>query len=245
MDANHDARPAPENSGVVRVIEQVFRGTTADQAQRYRAFSRLNLLESRKNMEDSIRAIKRARRQCPYCGPEQQCTKVFIRCGQRAQFSQRETIAQQVLPHDCGYFPLQRGANALIVEGDERVREFCKQSLALFLGRDDATITTTDSASVAIAEINRSKINKKGLGLVIVDAGLPGNSGYWLVNELFQRNHNADIIMTRDPSAYSPMPKDFSGNVEILPNERFVNVVLSKPFHSEELIDALKKLRFR
>ena len=245
VDENPQAGPEPENSGVVRVIEQVFKGSTAGQTQQYRAFSRLNLLESRKNMENIVRKIKRLGRQCPFCSDSQQCTKVFIRCGQRLQFSQRETIAQQGLAHACNYFPSVRDGSVLIVEGDAHVREFCKQSLALFLGRDDATITTTDSAAMAIEELNRSKINKSRFGLVIVDAGLPGNSGYWLINELFQRNYDADIIITKDKSVRSKPPKDYIGDIEIAPQERFVSGVLTKPFHSDALIDALKKLRFR
>jgi CheY-like chemotaxis protein len=239
------AGTTPDNSGVIRVIEHVFRGSTADQAQRYRTFSRMNLMESRKHMEDSLRVLQRLRKPCPYCTEENLCAKVFIRCGSRAQFSQRETMAQQGMPHECIYAPNARGNGVLIVEGDEHVREFCKQSLALFFNLDNERITTTGSAAMAIEELNRSKIEKKRFGLVIVDAGLPRGSGYWLVDELFKRNFDADILMTRDPSVYSPTPKDFSGNVEILPNDRFVNIVLAKPFHSEALVGALKKLRFR
>ena len=236
--------PEEENTVAVRTIEETARSVTANQAHKYRSFSRLNILESRRNMEAIVRKIKRIGSECPYTGDSRQCTKVFIRCGERAQFSLRETTAQQILPHTCRYAPAARGENVLIVDSDPRVREFCKQTMALFLDHDHTTITTTDSPSEAIEMLNRSKLAGRRFGLFIVDASLPGNGGYWLVNELFGRNHDVNIILTRNGQSPKKPPKDYAGNFELAPKNRFVSVVLSKPFHSDELVSALKKLGY-
>ena len=203
------------------------------------------MLESRKKLENSIRKIKRLRRECPYRTDKDACAKVFIRCGERTQYSLRESTNQQMHPHKCTYSLTQLGGRALIVDEDVRIREFCKQTLALFLGRSDADSAATDSLSEAVELLNRSKISGKKFGLVIVDAALKGNGGYRLINELYKRNYEADIILTKNESTRAKPPTDYLGDAEIAPNERFVNCVLAKPFHSEELVDALKKLRFR
>jgi CheY-like chemotaxis protein len=233
--------PENENAVTIRTIQEMSRSSPFDHAQRYRMFSRLNLLESRRKMEDSIRAIKRMKKECPYQGDDRQCTKVFIRCGERTQFSLRETASQQVLPHSCKYAPSSRAGAVLIVDSDAHLREFCKQTIALFLGRDDADIATTDSPAQALEMLSRSKLTAKRFELVIVDASLPGNGGYWLVNELFRRNHNVNIVLTRNGRSSKKFPVDYAGDIELSPSERFVSVILAKPFHSEELLKALQK----
>jgi CheY-like chemotaxis protein len=234
-----------ENPVAVRSIDEVSPVSKAQQAQRYRSFSRLNLLESRRNMEKIVRMIKRMRGECPFIGDNRTCTKVFIRCGERAQFSMRETTAQQVTAHACKYVPANRGGGVLIVDADPRMREFCKQSLALFLGNVAGDIVTTDSPAEALELINRSKLSGRQFGLVIVDASLPENGGFWLVKELFGRNHNIGIILTTDERGNVKPPQDYAGDMELAPQERFVGTILRKPFHSDELLAALKKIRFR
>ncbi len=237
-------QPQQENPVAVRSIDEVSRGSTAQQAQRYRSFSRLNLLESRRNMEKIVRMIKRMRGECPFVGDNRTCTKVFIRCGERAQFSLRETTAQQVEPHICKYVPANRGDGVLIVDADPRVREFCKQSLELFLGHVAGDIVATDSPTEALELVNRSKLSGRQFGLFIVDTSLPENGGYWLVNELYGRNHNVGVILTSDERGRIKPPEDYIGDVELAPQERFVGTILRKPFHSDELVAALKKVRF-
>jgi CheY-like chemotaxis protein len=237
-----NAAPKTENTINVPSIEEAARSSTADHAQRYRMFSRLNLLESRKKMEDSVRLVKRQRKGCPYCADDRMCAKVFIRCGERAQFSMRESASQQVMAHSCNYAPHSRPGGVLIVDGDAHLSEFCKQTITLFLRRDGAEIQTTDSAAQAIELLKQSKVAGRRFGLVIVDASLPDGGGYWLVNELFRRNHDVNILLTQERRWSKKFPPDYMGNIEVAPSERFVSVVLAKPFHSEDLVKALKKL---
>jgi hypothetical protein len=238
-----------ENAVGVRSIDEVSKAGAAEHAQRYRSFSRLSLLASRRNMEKIVRMIKRMRGECPFLGDNpddgRACTKVFIRCGDRSQFSMRETAAQQVKPHACNYFPAKKSDGVLIVDADPRVREFCKQSIALFLGQVAGDIVTTDSPSEALELVNRSKVSGRQFGLLIVDTSLPENGGYWLVGELFGRNHNVGIILTSDQRGRISPPKDFAGDVELAPQERFAGTILRKPFHSDEFLAALKKIKFR
>jgi hypothetical protein len=238
-------QPEAEDAVQVRTIEESSRGSNAEKAQQYRSFSRLSLLESRRNMEKIVRMIKRMRGECPFIGENRKCTKVFIRCGERAQFSLRETTAQQVLPHSCRYVPASPGDGVLIVDADSRVREFCKQAMALFLGQVAGDIVETDSPVEALEALNRSKLNGRRFGLFIVDASIPENGGYWLVNELFRRNHNVGVILTTDERSRKSPPKDYAGDTELAPQERFVGAVLRKPFHSDELLAVVKKLKYR
>ena len=236
----------PESTLSLRSVEEPSRISTAESALKYKSFSRLSLLESRRNMEKIVRMIKRQRGECPYIGEEGQCTKVFIRCGERAQFSLRETLAQQATPHPCRYTPMFRADGVLIVDADSRVREFCKQSLALFLGQVAGDIVATDSPAEAIELVNRSKLSGRSFGLAIVDASLPENEGYGLVNELFRRNHNIVVVLTAAEGRSTPKPpEDYAGDIELAPREKFVGAVLKKPFHSDELLSVLKRLHFR
>ncbi len=246
-----DEKPSEEtaeaagNDSEVQSIEETFQASTADKALRYRAYSRLNLLESRRAMEDAVRTNKRLRRECPYRSDNRLCTKVFIRCGQRSQFSLRETMAQRVRPHGCNYVPSNRGGHILIVESDPHIREFCKQTVALFFGLDDAAVATTDSVKHAIELLNRSKMENTEYGLIIIDVSLPKDDGFGLVNELYRRNYNSGIILTKNGASPMRPPKDYIGDKAVAPNERFVGIVLPKPFHSETLVQALKKLNFK
>jgi CheY-like chemotaxis protein len=245
-DKNRIGSEAPRESDIpLRAVEEISRSATADSAQKYRSFSRLSLLESRRNMEKIVRLIKRQHGECPYTGEKGECTKVFIRCGERSQFSLRENLAEQVMAHPCRYAPGSRGDGVLIVDADSRVREFCKQSLALFLGHVAGDIVATDSPAEAVELMNRGKLSGRRFGLVIVDACLPEGEGYWLIDELFRRNHDVGIILTSEGRTPPKPPKDYNGDVELAPHERFVGATLRKPFHSDELIAALKKLKFR
>jgi CheY-like chemotaxis protein len=237
--------PLRLNPQAVASVEQSAFATTAKQAHHYRSFSRFSLLETRKTLENSVRKLKRQRLPCPFQANESQCTKVFIRCGERTQFSKRETVPQQRAEHRCKYMADSASSCALIVDTDERIREFCKQTLQLFFASAPTDIFTADNAPQAIELINRSKQSNQRFGLVIIDSALPANSGYWLVNEIFQRNHDCNIILTSDASPRRKPPGDYLGESEILPDDRFVNIVLTKPFHSDTLITAVKKLRLK
>ena len=237
--------PLTFNPQAVASMEQSALATTAKQAHQYRSFSRFSLLETRKTLENSVRKLKRQRLPCPFQASDLQCTKVFIRCGERTQFSKRETIPQQRSEHGCKYSLSDFGECTLIVDKDQRIQEFCKQTLQLFFTGRSMEIFTAETPAMALEMINRSKLSGQRFGLVIIDAGLPQNGGYWLVNELFQRNHDCDIILTTDKSSRLKPPGDYLGESEILPDDRFVNIVLTKPFHSDTLITAVKKLRLK
>lgn len=53
------------------------------------------------------------------------------------------------------------------------------------------------------------------------------------------------IILTSDQRGRISPPKDFAGDVELAPQERFAGTILRKPFHSDEFLAALKKIKFR
>jgi hypothetical protein len=227
----------------LKEIDQANSGTTAEHAYRYRSFSRRDLLDSRKTLENLVRSIKRQGLECPFRN-EDLCSKVFIRCGERLQFSMRETITQQMQPHKCNYSGLSRGTGVLIVDSDVRIRDFCKQTLALFSGCTSDDIVATDTVSSAIGILNDAKLYGRKFGLVIIDDTLPENGGYWLVNELFRRNYDANIILTKSDNSATFPPEGYLGDTEVAPRENFVSVVLKKPFHSETLISALEKIGY-
>lgn len=219
-------------------------GAPADYAHRYRVYSTLDMSESRRRMEDRVRRAKRRRLPCPFRSESGQCTKRFIRCGERSQFSMRETGRQQRLPHRCNYYPQIRGDHVLLVDDDPRMRQFCAQSLALFLDYDDEKILTAGAAFEAIDIIKKSKLSGRYCGLVISDIVMPRSSGYDLVNELYYRNFDTEVLLMKARDERADPPEGYMGNVEILPHRPFVGGTLSKPFHSNELISAISKLRF-
>jgi CheY-like chemotaxis protein len=86
------------------------------------------------------------------------------------------------------------------------------------------------------------KVDGKHCGLAIIDADLPGMSGFELVNELFERNHGIEIVIMEDARTPALKPKEYFGDVEVIPRKPWVSHTLSKPFHSEALLEALREI---
>jgi CheY-like chemotaxis protein len=130
----------------------------------------------------------------------------------------------------------------LIVDENKAVREFCKNSIQLFFNFNGNLIETAGNGFEAIEILKRFKIQGKQCGLVICDTDLSGISGFEIVNELYNRNYNAQVILTRDEKTRSAAPRDFKGLREIIPEHAVVKKIIAKPFHSQTFIDAIKSM---
>jgi len=214
-------------------------------AYKYQVQSNFDRTSIRERLENVVRKLRKRHLPCQFCNAKRQCTRLDIRCGDRTQFSSRETDRQVNLAHHCNYYPQVYGNHVLIVDDNETIREFCKSTFALFLDYDIEKIITAASAEEAFEYLNRGKIEGHHFGLVIIDIMMPHMSGYELVNELYERNYNLEILLIKEAhDEYNP-PEHFKGDWEIIPGVSFVSGVLDKPFHSEQLISVVKKLQFQ
>jgi CheY-like chemotaxis protein len=240
-----DAAAGPaENALDVRDTEQTSPANVAEYAHRYRVYSYLNTSDIRRRMEDNVRRRKRARLPCPHCTDDRQCSRLYIRCGERSQFSVRETAREQHYLHHCNYVPGAGGDHVLIVDDDERMQGFCRSAFSLFLDYDSEKIVTAGSAGEAFEELRRSKMEGRRLGLLISDIAMPHRTGFDLVNELYYRNYDIEILLMKDEREEIAAPQGYTGGIEVLPGRPFVSSVLTKPFHSDKLVDAVRRLRF-
>jgi CheY-like chemotaxis protein len=198
----------------------------------------------RRQMEDRVRRSKRAGSACQFRNDEGQCTMLYIRCGDRLQYAMRESGDERRFYHQCTYDWRKRGSYVLIVDDDRNMLDFCKSSFQLFMRYDADKILTASSFLNAIDILARSKVEGKKIGLVIADIVMPGRSGYDLVNELYDRNFELEIVLMRAENESLPEPPGYKGSAEILPNLPFVSGTLAKPFHSDALVIEVKKLKF-
>jgi CheY-like chemotaxis protein len=234
---------APNTINIKR-LDPASEPQSADYARSYREQSRIDASDLRKKMEDRIRRCKRASSPCPFKDDNGQCGMPFVRCGDRLQFSMRETGVERQFFHRCTYDWRNRGENVLIVDDDPTMLDFCKSSFALFLNFDAEKIVTASSAAQAIDLLARSKVEGRKFGLVISDIVMPGRSGFDLVSELYNRNFDVEVVLMREAHELPVSPPDYRGEVEVLPNIPFVTTTLIKPFHSETLVAEVRKLRF-
>jgi CheY-like chemotaxis protein len=233
-----------ENSIPLKQPAQPYASTAMEYARRYRMESRIDHTDFRRKMEDRVRRSKRAGSECPFKDENGQCSALFIRCGDRLQFSMRETGSERGYLHRCTWDWRNRGGNVLIVDDDEKMRNFCASSFSLFLNIDESRIATAPSVDRAIDLLMRSKIDGKKFGLVITDILMPGRTGYDLVNELYDRNFEVEIVLMKEEHDLVRVPSDYRGAAEVLPNRPFVSGILIKPFHSDALVLEVEKLRF-
>ncbi|MBD3319594.1 MAG: response regulator [Chitinivibrionales bacterium] len=196
----------------------------------------------RRQMESRVRAAKREGAPCPHTLQNGTCSALFIRCGDRAQYAVGESVGQRKLPHKCLYRPGKRGDYILVVDDDRAVREFCKNSFELFFEYESDKIIPLDNGYKAIDTINRFKMTNRQCGLVVADIDIPGINGYDLVNELYNRNINAEIILMKDKEDHIPKPSDYAGDREIVPDHTFVAQTLKKPFHSAAFVDTIRSM---
>jgi CheY-like chemotaxis protein len=122
------------------------------------------------------------------------------------------------------------------------VRDFLKTSLEIFFKIPENRIITADTAEKVIAMLNDLKTRGKRPRLVVIDAAMPGLSGYEIVNELYYRNFNADVVLLDDTASQRVRPASYMGDRDIVPGKPLVRAVLPKPFHSDSLLDALHGL---
>lgn len=199
-------------------------------------------LEVRQRMENEVRKRKKAGLPCPHADKNFRCSALFMRCGDRIQFANPETLEQKNLPHDCLYRPERTGKYILIVDDNKAVREFCKNSIELFFNYNSGNIVTVGSGVEAIEALNKFKLEGKQCGLLICDTDLPGISGYDVVDQLFERNYNTEVVLTKEQSRKQHNPHNFKGMQEIVPKKTVVKKIISKPFHSQTFINALKTM---
>jgi CheY-like chemotaxis protein len=239
-----EKRPADMNEGKDDINQNDEPHPPHEQVYRYQVHSRLDVSENRRRMENRVRRSKLLRSPCPFCTAERLCSKPFIRCGDRLQYSVRESAVQRTRTHHCTYDPARRGSYVLIVDDDPRMQEFCRSSFSLFLRYDAERIFTAGSAAEAIDILQRSKTAGDRIGLVITDIVMPGRSGYDLVNELYYRNFDVEVLVMSARDEYPVEPDDYRGNTEVVPNLPFVGGHLTKPFHSNHLIETVRRLEF-
>ncbi|MBD3419766.1 MAG: response regulator [Chitinivibrionales bacterium] len=201
--------------------------------------------EVRRRMENVVRKRKKANLPCPYKNRQNCCTATFIRCGDRIQFSNRESVKQQGLPHGCNYQPGLADKQILIVDEDRNILEFCKNTIEIFFGIAGGRISFANSSEHAIDVLNEFKMQGIQCGLCIADIDLPGSSGYELVNELYERNHTMEIILLSEQDLVIPMPEKYTGGIEIVPGHRYVKTVIKKPFHSAQFVEEIKAVGFK
>jgi CheY-like chemotaxis protein len=198
--------------------------------------------ELRKLMEDAARKSKRSGEPCPYCNPRNMCIRPYIRCGERMQFSTRESIDQRIQPHRCNYDLTCGGSNVLVVAESKTVRDFLTNSLVMFLYLDPGNIHAASSGPEAIVILNRCKLENKRCRLVISDISMQGLNGFELVNEIFARNWETNIVLLNDKNTTVPKPARYAGDIEIVPGEPLVKAIVQKPFHSNEIVTIASSL---
>lgn len=199
-------------------------------------------LAVRQRMESEVRKRKKAGLPCMFADNNFHCSALFIRCGDRIQYANPESLEQKNMPHTCLYRPRRAGKYILIVDNNKAVRDFCRNSIELFFNYSGNNIVTAGSGYEAIEQLNRFKVEGKQCGLLICDTNLPGLSGFEVVNELYNRNYNTEVILTREEHATQQVPKNFKGLREIIPEKAVVEKIISKPFHSQIFINALKSM---
>jgi CheY-like chemotaxis protein len=197
-------------------------------------------LSIREEIENEIRKRKKSGLPCPYTDRNNKCSMLFVRCGDRLQYGTPETQEQRNLSHSCLYRPETTGRYILIVDENKTIRDFCKNSIELFFKYDSKYIITAATGNEAIDILNRLKVEGKQCGLIICASTLPGISGYDIADELFLRNYNTEIIVSKEQGEKEKEPEKHSGNKEIIPHKTLVKKIITKPFHSSTFINALK-----
>ncbi len=100
-------------------------------------------------------------------------------------------------------------------------------SIELFFSYNRDNIVTAGSGLEAIEILNKFKLKGKQLGLLICDTTLPGISGFEVVNELYDRNYSAEVMLTREQNEKFNEPQNFKGLREIVPEKPVVKRLYS------------------
>ncbi len=199
---------------------------------------------SRNALEDRVRQKKRSRERCPFSGFNGECCRPDIRCGERAQFSGRESDYQQTMPHRCLYTPYFSSDNVIIIEPDLIQREFLLNSFKLFLNYDMEKIATLNSAEQASETLTRYKLQNRMIGLVVVSTVGLGTGVHSFLTELYERNINAEIILlTEGRQEEMTVIQEFRAKM-ISAKEPFISEVLQVPVHTEKFVNCVSDLHF-
>jgi len=239
-----DERPLPDvnrDAGLIKPVDprgDSWTASTAINAPHVAAFNPSP--ELRRSQENEIRRAKKAGLPCPHCTPEGFCGAVYVRCGNRRQYAIPETPEQRRQPHRCRYVPDTPGSCVLIVDDDRTIRDFCRSSLEIFFSWPASSIFAAPSGKEAIEVINQFKVEDRQCRMCIIDIDMTGLSGWELVNQLYVRNCDIEIVVLRNRIIRTPRPALYAGDIEILPGHPFVSAVLEKPFSSDDFIKALE-----
>lgn len=187
-------------------------------------------------LEDAVRKSKRSHSPCPHCSPGNVCAAPYIRCGERMQFSTRETPQQRTKDHFCNYRPFRCGSQVLIVSPSENIREFLARSFILFMSVDPGNVLTASCGLEAVTLLNECKMKNTRCRLVVCDIAMADMNGFELVNEIYGRNWDTNIILMQEKGAAVSKPEHFAGDMEILPGDPLVKAVVEKPFHSADIV---------
>lgn len=200
---------------------------------------------TREMLEDRVRRKKRHHDPCPFSGSHGECFRPDIRCGERAQYSGRETDQQHGKPHRCLYTPFFPGDNVIIVENDLLLREFLLDSFKLFLNYDLEKVSVVSSTEEATSLLTTFKLQDRSIGLIILNCSTLGtNSCSHLLNEIFDRNIAAEIILTGEtPENELLFPEEIKQKM-IDTETPFISAYLQSPIHSDSLIKTIHTLFF-
>jgi CheY-like chemotaxis protein len=238
-----DERPLPDvnmNAGPIKPVDPRGDSWTTDTAMNAESTALNPSPELRRALENEIRRAKRAGIPCPRCTPDGFCGAVYLRCGNRQQHAIPETPEQRRLPHRCRYLPDNPGKCVLIVDDDPTIRDFCRSSLEIFFSWPAAFIFSASSATEALEITNAFKVEDRQCRMCIIDIDMTGLSGWELVNQLYVRNCDIEIIVLRNRIIRTPRPALYAGDIEVLPGHPFVSAALEKPFSSDDFIKALE-----
>lgn len=238
--------PEPENYPYVenvREIEEREDSWDSESAYKYMVGASYGVpIDLRREMESEVRRVKMARMPCPHRDKNGVCSTLFIRCGDRKQFDFPETREEKNMPHHCHYNPGVVSRYILIVDDDRRVREFCKNAFELFFQYDGEKIVTAESAEKAVEKLNMFKKSEKLCGLAVIDTALPGMTGFELVNEIFERNFNVEVVLLEEEERRVHKPEGYLGDTEVFNHRPFVKKVITKPFHSETFVNSIREM---
>ncbi len=199
---------------------------------------------SRNALEDRVREKKRKRQRCSFSGINGECCRPDIRCGERAQYSGRESDRQQTMPHRCLYNPYFSSDNIIIVENDPLQREFLLNSFKLFLNYDMDKIATLPSAEEATETLTRYKLQNRMIGLVVLNISSLGTGVYNLLTDLFDRNINAEIVLLSNNYKEDQAILAEFGTKMIAKDTPFISSTLTLPVHTEKFVSAVNTLHF-
>lgn len=199
---------------------------------------------TRKMLEDRVRIKKRHHEQCPFTGQHGECFRPDIRCGERAQYSGRENDQQHGKPHRCLYTPFFPGDNVIIVESDLLLREFLLDSFKLFLNYNLEKVSVVNSPEEATALLTKFKLQDRPIGLIILNCTTLGIGASHLLDEIYDRNLSAEIILTGDtPEDELVFPEEMKRRM-IDTKLPFISAYLQTPIHTDHLLATVHSLFF-